>query len=71
MTTKSINSDGCSVCETGKENYTTFIAGAFRGTQYYQYDYRHTDDKLFSCIGKSLDECRQKRDVWLTENTKK
>lgn len=70
MTTKSINSKGCSVCEVGKENYTTFFAGAFRGTLYYQYDYRHTDGELFTCIGKSLDECRQKRDVWLSENTK-
>ncbi|PXV61068.1 uncharacterized protein DUF3873 [Dysgonomonas alginatilytica] len=56
-TTKSINSNGCSVCAKGKENYTTFIAGAFRGTLYYQYDYRHPDDKLFTCIGKSLEEC--------------
>lgn len=68
MTTKSINQNGCSVCETGKENYTTFIAGAFRGTQYYQYDYRHTTDgELFSCIGKSLEECREKRDKWLID----
>ncbi len=66
MTTNSINQNGCSVCETGKENYTTFIAGAFRGTEYYQYDYRHTaNSELFSCIGKSLEECREKRDKWL------
>lgn len=68
MTTHLINNNGCSVCEVGKENYTTSIAGAFRGTEYYQYDYRHTNGELFTCIGKSLEECRQKREVWLAEN---
>lgn len=67
MKANSINSNGCSVCEQGKENYTTFIAGAFRGTEYYQYDYRHSDGELFSCIGKSLEECQQKRDKWLID----
>lgn len=65
MKTNSINNNGCSVCEQGKENYTTFIAGAFRGTEYYQYDYRHTNGKLFSTVAKSLEECRKRRDEWL------
>lgn len=65
MTTNSINRGGCSVCEQGKENYTTFIAGAFRGTEYYQYDYRTEEGKLFSTVAKSLDECRKRRDEWL------
>ncbi|GAA6340620.1 DUF3873 domain-containing protein [Phocaeicola massiliensis] len=30
-----------------------------------QYDYRHTDGELFSCVKPTLDECRQKRDEWL------
>ena len=67
MNTNSINNKGCSVCEQGKENYTTFIAGAFRGTEYYQYDYRHTDGELFSTVAKSLEECRKRRDEWLSE----
>lgn len=71
MTTESINHNGCSVCEQGKENYTTIIAGAFRGTEYYQYDYRHTDGELFSTVAKSLEECRKRRDEWLTDKTKK
>lgn len=65
MKTNSINQNGCSVCEQGKENYTIFIAGAFRGTEYYQYDYRHTDGELFSTVAKSLKECRSRRDEWL------
>ena len=30
-----------------------------------QYDYRHTDGKLFSCTAPSLEDCRGKRDAWL------
>lgn len=29
------------------------------------YDYRDTDDELFSCIAPTLAECRRKRDEWL------
>ncbi len=67
MKTNSINNNGCSVCEQVKENYTTFIAGAFRGTEYYQYDYRPTDGELFSTVAKSLEECRKRRDEWLAK----
>ena len=68
MNTNSINdSNGCSVCEQGKENYVIFIAGAFRGTKYYQYDYRHTDGELFSTVAKSLEQCRKERDEWLSK----
>ncbi len=58
--------NGVSVCATGQENYDQFVAGAFRGTTYYQYDYRHTDGELFSTVSPTLDECREKRDKWLT-----
>ncbi len=30
-----------------------------------QYDYRHTDGELFSCVKPTLDECRAARDKWL------
>ncbi len=30
-----------------------------------QYDYRHPDGELFSCVGKSLEECRARREAWL------
>ena len=71
MKTNSINNTKFSFGEQPKENYTTFIAGAFRGTQYYQYEYQHTDGELFSTIAKSLEECRLKRDRWLSENINK
>lgn len=30
-----------------------------------QYDYRHTDGELFSCVAPTLEACREKRDEWL------
>ncbi len=40
---ESLNKNGVSTTqELGQEKYVTFIAGAFRGTEYFQYDYRHT-----------------------------
>jgi len=63
---ESITKNGVSTTRTnGQEQYTRFVAGAFRGTIYYQYDYRHTDGELFSSIAESLKECREKRDKWL------
>lgn len=63
-----INQNGISVCQAGKENYTTFVAGAFRGKEYIQYDYRTPEGILFSTVAPTLEECREQRDEWLTEN---
>ena len=65
---ESLNKNGVSMTqEPGQEKYVTFIAGAFRGTEYFQYDYRHTDGELFSTVAKTLEECRKRRDKWLNE----
>jgi hypothetical protein len=32
---------------------------------YCQYDYRHTNGVLFSCVKPTLEACRQARDEWL------
>jgi hypothetical protein len=66
MKSNSINdSNGCSVCEQGKENYTTFRP-AYRPKQtFFQYDYRHTDGELYSTVAPTLEECRKRRDEWL------
>lgn len=62
---ESLNKNRISITqELGEEKYVTFIAGAFRGTEYYQYDYRHTDGELFSTVAKTLEECRKQRDEW-------
>ena len=42
------------------EKFTTMIRGA---KSRYQYDYRHTDGELFSCVKPTLKECRAARDV--------
>lgn len=54
--------NGCSTCQNGQENYEEFTQN--RKT-YIQYDYRHTNGKLFSCVAKSLDAARIKRDAWM------
>ncbi len=71
MKTNSINNKGCSLCKQGQENYTSFIAGAFRGTRYYQYDYRHTDGALFSTVAPTLEACRTRKDKWLKRQQSK
>jgi hypothetical protein len=67
-TENSINQNGCSVCQAGQENYTTFRPAHRPNTVFYQYDYRHTNGKLFSTVAPTLDGCRQKRDKWLNDN---
>ena len=48
--------------------YEVFYTGyRTRRKKHYQYDYRHTDGELFSCVGGTLKECRQRRDEWLNK----
>ncbi len=50
----------------GQEQYETFtrkVRGRFK--RYVQYDYRHTDGELFSCVKPTLIACRAERDEWL------
>ena len=70
--TNSINQNGCSVCATGKENYTTFRPTHRQNEVFYQYDYRHhTNGELFSTVAPTLEQCREKRDKWLNEKETK
>ncbi len=59
--------NGCSTCERGRERYETFVSTLFSGERV-QYDYRTPDGRLFSCVGKTLEICRQRRDKWLAEH---
>ena len=47
----SINENGCSVCQPGKENYTTYNT-KLRGkrVRMYQYDYRTESGELFCLL---------------------
>lgn len=66
MKNKSLSKNGISTTvEKGQEQYSTFVAGAFRGKLYYQYDYRDFDGELFTTVSQSLEECRKKRDEWI------
>lgn len=60
--------NGVTACNTiGQENHETFTRKVGRQTKKYtQYDYRHTDGELFSCVKPTLDACRAARDAWLT-----
>ena len=64
---KSINQNGCSVCEKGEEMYTTFRPAHRSFKRFYQYDYRHKDGELFSTVAPTLEQCRKKRDNWIQE----
>lgn len=51
---------------TGQEQYETFTMRLGRKPQrLVQYDYRHTNGRLFSCVRHTLDACRAARDAWL------
>ena len=52
----SINENGCSVCQPGKENYTTYNT-RLRGkrVRMYQYDYRTESGELFACCAPTLE----------------
>ena len=62
-----------STCQSaGTENYENFQTGIGRRKRtLVQYDYRHTDGELFSCVKPTLDECRAARDKWLTAKERK
>lgn len=59
---------GCTLCKAaGTERYERYHSSALR-KWLYQYDYRHTNGKLFSCVAPSLSDCRARRDKWLATN---
>ena len=64
---KKLTAHGVSTTTTpGTEQFEMFYTGHRKGRKkYYQYDYRHTDETLFSCVCSTLKECRQRRDGWL------
>lgn len=70
---KSLNKNGVSTCtEAGQEKYVYFdlMPRLRRKSRYVQYDYRHTDGTLFSTVAPTLEQCREKRDLWLNTKNK-
>ncbi len=48
----------------GQEQHESFKSSVTRKTAV-QYDYRHTDGELFSCVKSTLGACRQAKDNWI------
>lgn len=55
------------VVSAGEEKYETY-SSYIRGTKRVQYDYRALNGKLFTCTGATVEECRAKKDAWLSKN---
>lgn len=55
--------NGCSTCPKGEERYEEYTS--VKGKKLIQYDYRHKDGQLFSCVKPTLHECRKARNEWL------
>ncbi|MGD9640754.1 MAG: DUF3873 family protein [Synergistaceae bacterium] len=56
----------------GTEQYEYFKMKVGRKTRKLcQYDYRHTDGELFSCVKPTLEACRTSRDTWLNNKNNK
>lgn len=68
METKMTTNGVSTTTTAGTEQYETFYS-AHRGKKISRvmYDYRHTDNELFSCVAPTLKECRQRRDEWLNK----
>lgn len=63
--------NGVSTTTRGQEQYERFRYGARNKKVAYQYDYRTEDGELFTCCRPTLVECREARDKWLENRTKK
>lgn len=65
-----MNLNGCTLCNApGTERYEEYTAHIGRKSiRRCQYDYRHTDGELFSCVASSVEEARQRRDEWLRKH---
>lgn len=56
-----------SECLPGKEQYESFlrrVGVGYSKKRFVQYDYRAPDGVLFSCVRRTLAECRKERDLW-------
>lgn len=50
----------------GQEQYEKFRSNITRKTAA-QYDYRHTNGELFSCVKPTLEACRQAKENWINK----
>lgn len=57
---------GCSSCPAGQEHWEKFEKD---GLEYVQYDRRTPEGVLYSCIRRTLEQCRAAYDVWYNDET--
>ncbi|MEZ3591301.1 MAG: DUF3873 domain-containing protein [Muribaculaceae bacterium] len=63
--------NGISTTQPGQEQYETFYSShGGRKVSRVMYDYKTQDGELFSVVASTLQECRQKRDQWLSKRKK-
>ena len=55
--------NGCSTCPIGAEQYEEYYSSLSQCMKI-QYDYRHSNDILFSCVAATLEKARDKRNLW-------
>ena len=57
----------------GGEQYEYFARKYSQGftLRFTQYDYRHTDGRLFSCVAPTVEMARAKHDRWITGQEKR
>jgi hypothetical protein len=58
--------NGCSTCLPGEERYERFYSPILRDYRL-QYDYRTPDGELFSCVGPTLEVCRERCRRWVAQ----
>ena len=64
--------NGVSTCTAlGTEKYEKFHIGRRPRKAMIHYDYRHTDGQLYSTVSPTLEQCREKRNLWLNEKESK
>ena len=59
--------NGCSTCPIGAEQWEEFEWSWRQGEKRVQYDYRHANGQLFSCVAPTLENARSRRDRWLRD----
>ena len=67
MSTKMTKNGVTTTNTIGQEQYEEFemTIGRTKKTLV-QYDYRHTNGSLFSCVKNTLEMCRAARDAWIS-----
>jgi len=50
----------------GQEQYEAYVSN-ITGKTAVQYDYRHTDGELFSCVKPTLEACRKAKENWISK----